>query len=214
MLAPWQRLDAIKTFLYPALHHLMRTGTVGKTEWARLDEALWPLIKRTLYLPPGASNDYIYDSSRAGACGIPCAAETSDVCRVDSVFKLLTSREPEVPPMALDDLMGIVKARLRRDCDLPDAGLYLSGHNEGDFRMHATQLRSVWMEGRKASGRLNVAWELGPGGASITVGSQVITPRGRLKVMHSLLFQLAQLKDARLHALPNQGKGSSQPAPL
>lgn len=206
MLAPWQRLDAIKTFLYPALHHLMRTGTVGKTEWARLDEALRPLIKQTLYLPPGASNDYIYGSSRAGACGIPCAAETSDVCRVDSVFKLLTSRDPEVARMALDDLMGIVKARLRRDCDLPDAELYLSGHNEGDFRMPATQLRSVWTEGRKASGRLNVAWELGPEGASITVGSQVITPRGRSKVMHSLRFQLAQLKDARLHALPNQGK--------
>lgn len=122
------------------------------------------------------------------------------------MFKLLTSREPKVARMALDDLMGIVNARLRRDCDLPDAELYLSGHNEGDFRMHATQLRSVWREGRKASGRLNVAWELGPGGASIMVGSQVITPRGRLKVMHSLLFQLAQLKDARLHALPNQGK--------
>ncbi|EEC13228.1 reverse transcriptase, putative [Ixodes scapularis] len=39
MLAPWQRLDAIKTFLYPALHHLMRTGTVGKTDVAATNGA-------------------------------------------------------------------------------------------------------------------------------------------------------------------------------
>ncbi|CAN7986074.1 unnamed protein product [Ixodes hexagonus] len=206
MLAPWQRLDAIKTFLYPALHHLMRTGTMGKTEWTRLDEALRPLIKRTLYLPQNAANDYLYGNTKAGACGIPCAAETSDICRVDSAFKLLTSRDSEVARLAQDDLLHIVKARLRRDCNLPDAELYLSGHNEGEFRSPATQVQSVWTEARKASGRLDVAWELGPEGASITFGSQVITPRGRSKVMHSLRLQLAQQKDARLHALPNQGK--------
>ncbi|CAN8006320.1 unnamed protein product, partial [Ixodes hexagonus] len=115
-------------------------------------------------------------------------------------------RDPEVARLALDDLRGIVKARLRRGCDLPDAVLYLSCHNEGEFRRPATQLQSAWTEGRKSWGRLNVSWELGPEGASIAVGGQVVIPRGQSKVMRSLRFQLAQQKDVRLHALPYQSK--------
>lgn len=51
MLAPWQRVDAVKTFLYPALNFAMRCGTFGKTEWQALDDALRPLLKQTLYSP-------------------------------------------------------------------------------------------------------------------------------------------------------------------
>lgn len=75
MLAPWQRVDALKTFLFPALNFAMRVGTLGKVEWARLDDALRPLIKRTLYLAGNASNDYLYGGAAAGAVGVPMAAE-------------------------------------------------------------------------------------------------------------------------------------------
>ncbi|KAL1475346.1 hypothetical protein MTO96_037362 [Rhipicephalus appendiculatus] len=67
----------------------------GKMEWARLDDALRPLIKKTLYLPGNAANSYLYGSEAAGAAGIPLAAETSDACRVDNAFKLLTSADLE-----------------------------------------------------------------------------------------------------------------------
>ncbi|KAG0437401.1 hypothetical protein HPB47_017459 [Ixodes persulcatus] len=155
----WQRLDALKTFVYPTLYYLMQTGTVGKTQWTRLDESLHPLIKRTPYLLKGAFNDYLYGNSRAGVCG------------------------SLVAQMAPGNLLDIVKVRVRRDYNLPGAKLYLSGYTEGEFRLQATRLRSVWAGARKASARLSVAWELGlQGEASITAGSQVIQ-NGRSKAV-------------------------------
>lgn len=44
MLAPWQWIDAVKTFLFPALNFAMRMGTCGK-EWKKLDEALHRFLK-------------------------------------------------------------------------------------------------------------------------------------------------------------------------
>lgn len=108
--------------------------------------------------------------------------------------------------MAPGNLLDIVKVRVRRDYNLPGAKLYLSGHTEGEFRLQATRLRSVWAGARKASARLSVAWELGlQGEASITAGSQVIQ-NGRSKVMRSLRLQLAQHKDARLTPCPTRAR--------
>ncbi|KAL1415289.1 hypothetical protein MTO96_029559 [Rhipicephalus appendiculatus] len=56
MLAPWQRLDAVKTFVFPALNFAMRCGVLTKTDWSRLDDAVRPLIKRTLYFQPSATS--------------------------------------------------------------------------------------------------------------------------------------------------------------
>lgn len=48
MLAPWQRLDAVRTFVYPALNFTMWCGVLTKTDSRRLDDAVRPLVKRTL----------------------------------------------------------------------------------------------------------------------------------------------------------------------
>ncbi|KAH8027015.1 hypothetical protein HPB51_001330 [Rhipicephalus microplus] len=61
MFVPWQRLDAFRTFVYPALNFSMRCGVLLMMDWRRLDDAIRPLVKRTLYLPTNAA------TNRAGA---------------------------------------------------------------------------------------------------------------------------------------------------
>lgn len=39
-LAPWQKLNALKTFFYPSLSHAMRTFQHGKSAWCKLDDEL------------------------------------------------------------------------------------------------------------------------------------------------------------------------------
>ncbi|XP_075723795.1 uncharacterized protein LOC142765875 [Rhipicephalus microplus] len=206
MLTPWQRLDAIKTFLYPALNFAMRVGLASKGEWQRLDDELRPLIKKTLYIPARASNDYVYGRARAGTAGIPLAAELSDICRVDGAFKLLTSTDSEVRERAREALHQVVSRRLRRDADDEDIEAYLSGDTEGDFRQTPTQLQSVWTEARKASRRLTVAWELQDQGARITCGEATVSARNRNKLVKTLRAILSQNRDRSLEARPNQGK--------
>ncbi|XP_064462303.1 uncharacterized protein T26G10.4-like [Ornithodoros turicata] len=205
-LAPWQRIDAIKTFLYPSLKFAMRCGVLGKTDWSRLDNALRPLIKRSLYLPKSASTDYLYSSSKAGACGIPLTTEISDICRLDSAFKLLTSRDQEVSAIAMSSLTRTVDKRLGRECGIEELCQYLSGENEGDFRLRSNQLRNVWTEARKASSTLGVSWDLEEGNISITRENQTITASQRTKLMAIIRSQLTLARDQSLRELPSLGK--------
>ena len=50
-LASWQRIDALKTFQYPAFNYLMRLGQLRIGDWKHIDTTLRPFIKKTLYLP-------------------------------------------------------------------------------------------------------------------------------------------------------------------
>nr|XP_050024816.1 uncharacterized protein LOC126519243 [Dermacentor andersoni] len=203
MLGPWQRLDAIKTVLYPALNFAMWVGLASKGEWQRLDEELRPLIKKTPYVPARASNEYLYGSSQAGRAGIPLAAELSDICRVDGAFKLLTSTDVEVLERAAGDLEGVVLRRLRRPANTEDMEAYLSGETEGDFRQTSTQVQSVRTEARKASRRLSVAWEHG---ARINCGEASVSARNRHKLVKTIRALLSTERDRAPHDKPNQGK--------
>ncbi|KAL1475347.1 hypothetical protein MTO96_037363 [Rhipicephalus appendiculatus] len=206
MLAPWQRLDALRTFVYPTLNFPMRCGVSTKTDWRRFDNAVRPLVKRTLYLPRNASTHYVYGSALGGAVGIPVAAELSDICRVDSAYKLLTMPDTELREMALSDAYAIASARLGWEATRSELEAYLSGEIEGVFRAPATQLRSVWTEARKASRRLQVLWSLDTANVTIPCGDATVTPRLRNRVMRSLREVLAAEGDRALHDQPNLGK--------
>lgn len=206
VLTPWQRLDAIKSFLYPALNFAMRVGLASKGEWHRVDEELRPLIKKTLDMPARASNEYVYGSALAGTAGIPIAAELSDICRVDGAFKLLTSADLEVRERAREELGRVVSRRLRRPAETEDEEAYLSGDTEGDFRQTATQLQSVWTQARKASRRLSVAWELFDQVARITCGEASVSIRSRNKLIRTLRANLCRDRDRILQGKPSQGK--------
>ncbi|XP_065311918.1 uncharacterized protein [Dermacentor albipictus] len=202
---PLQRLDALRTFVYPGLNFMMRCGTLGKEDWQRLDDALRPLLKWTLYLPSNASNEYLYGSPRSGALVTPLPAELSDLCRVDNAFKLLTSADIEVRDMASQGLFEVVSQRLRRPAEQRDVEDYLGGSTEGDFRAPASQLRSAWTETRKASRRLDVLWQLDPDGVRITCGDKTLTFHRR-KVIWTLRAIQSATRDDALQSNPNQRK--------
>ncbi|GLV34603.1 hypothetical protein CBL_21387, partial [Carabus blaptoides fortunei] len=92
-LAPWQRIDAFRTFVVPSSLHHMRLGSFQKQEWQELDNIFRAELKRTLYLPQEAANEYIYGPTKSGLCGINPLAETSDHALLDTAIKLLTSRD-------------------------------------------------------------------------------------------------------------------------
>lgn len=103
----------------------MRMGTIGKDNWKKLDDALRPLIKRTLYVQANATNGYLYGSTSKGAAGIPEAAEVSDACRIDNAFELLSSSDAEVRQLTLDAVSEITSKRLRRSATTEDVEVYL-----------------------------------------------------------------------------------------
>lgn len=206
LLAPWQRIDALKTFVFPALNFSMRCGALTKTDWHRLDLAIRPMVKRTLYLPVNASTNYVYGSASGGAVAIPVAAELYDICRIDSAFKLLTTSDQSLRDLALSDAYEIASTRLGWEATRFELEAYLSGDRQVVHSRPATQLRSVWTEARKASRRLQVSWSLRPDNVTITCGDATLPSTQRNRVMRTLRDVLAHVRDNALHDQPNQGK--------
>lgn len=127
-LAPWQKLDAMKTFIFPSFQFSMRMSMFQKSHWTKLDEELKPLIKKVLNLPTDANTDYVYGETAKGLFGIPKTFEDSDIAKLDTAFKLLTSPDPLVLQTAWSDLKRAARSRTElvpRDADIAD---FLSGH--------------------------------------------------------------------------------------
>ncbi|CAN7946347.1 unnamed protein product [Ixodes pacificus] len=101
--------------------------------------------------------------------------------------------------------MGLVNARLRQGCDLPDAELYLSGHNEGDFRMPATA--AAKRLDRREEGVVATQLSLGAGTGGSKHRSREPSNHPPRAIKGDAFLQLAQLKDARLHAPAQPGEG-------
>ena len=62
-LAPWQRLDALGSFVLPVITFAMRTWQYRKQDNETIDKTFRSLIKATLSFPTNATNEYNYGST-------------------------------------------------------------------------------------------------------------------------------------------------------
>ncbi|XP_035232575.1 uncharacterized protein LOC118204353 [Stegodyphus dumicola] len=206
-LAPWQRIDALKSFVFPSMDFDMRTARLKKTDWAKIDSHVRPLLKRTLNLPPEAANEYLYGAKESACFGIPLAAESSDIARIDSAFKLLTSLDPGIQQLAWEDLTRLVSGRLKRVPSFSEIAAFLSGCDEDFPRSTSNPISSVWSAARSAARRLKVTWtisddhtvEISHDGTTITAGK-------RRLVFRTLRNAIKKSRAEKLITYPNQGK--------
>ena len=206
-LAPWQRINALKTFFFPSLTFAMRTGQLQKKDWNRIDEAIRPLIKSTLYLPNSAATNYLYGSAKSGSIGIPITAEDSDIFLVDNAFKLLTSKDPTVVELATSHLKTTVAARLRRGINTTDPADFMSNVQDGEFHKNrATQRKNHWTRARLASGHLNITWDFSQEEPTVERDSVTVTKNQRRVLTKIIREQKRKERDQELHELANQGK--------
>ncbi|XP_008190263.1 uncharacterized protein LOC103312038 [Acyrthosiphon pisum] len=204
-LAPWQRIDALKTFFFPSAVHLQCMGTFAKTDWKTIDDILRPEIKATLNLPQEASNEYIYGSTLRGCCGITRLAEDSDIAAIDSAFKLLTSSDGRVTREAVDHVRSVTCRRIGRTPSNNEVGSYLSGDNEGPFRENrGSGVASVWSRARNASGRLAASWSL-DGPPSISHAGTTMRAKQRREVMKTIRDHYRIARGQVLINKPDQG---------
>lgn len=201
-LAPWQKLDAIKTFFFPSLAYAMRTMLHTKQSWRNLDETLKPLFKKLLGLPVYAASDYLYGGSDDGLIGIPCAAWDSDVARVDTAFKLLMSTDPEIKALAFDDLARATQARCSRIPNNVDLQEFLS---DREYRTTESRYTSLWSKARAASGRLGIKWHIADDHKiTLLIEDKAITDKR--KIFRTLRTIFKNQRTSSFRALPAQGR--------
>ncbi|XP_054720784.1 uncharacterized protein LOC129230410 [Uloborus diversus] len=204
-LAPWQRLDALRTFFFPVLQFAMRTNQFGKGVWGKIDTMVRREVKRTLNIPMEAARD-LYGKRDKGSLAIPCAAEDSDLYRIDSAFKLLTSRDPDVQTIAADYLKATCAKRLKRTPSDSEMGEFMSGSMKGNFAGSANEALNVWTCARAASRRLGVSWTFQDRSPELQLRDVTVQAAGRRKLTKSFREKLRDDRSRALAAKPSQGK--------
>ncbi|GBN58472.1 hypothetical protein AVEN_187350-1 [Araneus ventricosus] len=209
LLSPWQKIDALKSVLFPALQFVMRTGQFKKENWSLLDNAIRHAVKEILYLLENASNEYIYGHTKSGCVGLPASAEESDLNRVDSAFKLLTSSDEMVSTLALRYLRNALSKRMKKtdtsDDDLSD---FMSGSMEIDDedKPGSNPYSNVWTVSRVASRRQKIEWSFTEGVPQLKFQDLILKSSSRRKILFTIRNRLRQERALALTAKPDQGK--------
>lgn len=200
-LAPWQRLDALKSFFFPSLNYLMRTEQHSKKSWRKLDDCIRKMIKEVLYVPERASYSYIHGDPEDGLLGIPLAGLDADIAKIDTAFKLLTSSDQFVKSNAWAGLSRATQDRTISPPTLIDMAHYLSSREMGGTNRYS----SLWSRARAASGRAGVKWQITPDRKiTIIYDSEPITDRR--KIFKSIRKIFRKSHTTRLSTLKSQGK--------
>ncbi|GFR03036.1 retrovirus-related Pol polyprotein from type-1 retrotransposable element R2 [Trichonephila clavata] len=201
-LSPWQKIDALKSFFFPALNFAMRTAQFPKGDWRLVQNALTKELKEILSLPPKASVSYIFGDKAQGGCGVPEITKDCDFYLVDTAFKLLTSADEEIAVKALGQLTKTVRHRIRREPTNGDLASFLSGAME-EVEDTSNAVQNTWTLARMASKRQNITWTFTEDLPSLSFDGNTITGTNRKKVLKTL-HRVHHIE--RLLSLKSQGK--------
>lgn len=201
-LAPWQSLDALKSFVYPSYLYAMRTGQYLKGDWNELDRHFRPHIKKTLSLPTRAANEYLYGSVEQGLFNIPLCAEDSDIANIDGAFKLLTSKDPRTKHLAWCDIAQFIQDRIGEVPSFNQVASFLSG---AQLLGTTNPISTMWSRARAASTRLRVTWQvINQDDVTLSFGDQ--STKDRTEVFRALRKHFRLKRGDSLAAKPHQGK--------
>ncbi len=207
LLAPWQKLDAIKTFIQPCLTYALRAGEPLKESLQKYRKKLIESIRSICNLPMRATSHIIFASSKAGGLGFQDPLTEVDIQTVVQAIKMLSSDDPFVSAVAIGELRRAVTFAIQSEATPALIRDFMSGCNQGKF--HHTRMRyrthSLWTRARMACRRLGLTFNV-PENEAPSISTDSKGPC-LAKAASSFLHHLAQDRaSAKLMALPDQGK--------
>jgi hypothetical protein len=207
LLAPWQKLDAIRTFVQPCLTFALRAGEPQKASLTKYRRKLIEVVRSICHLPLRATTHIIFASTKAGGLGFQDPYDEVDVQTVVQAIKMLSSKDPFVSAVAIGELRRAVTFAIQSDASPANIRDFLSGSTQGKFHHSRMRYRthSLWTRARQASHRLGLTFNVPDNNApSISTTSKGPCPaRSASAFLHRVVQDRASEK---LMALPDQGK--------
>lgn len=203
-LAPWQKLDALRSFILPRLTHSLRLGVLPKHALKAFDTDLRWRVKGVLNLPPNASAQYLYAPTSQGCIGLTELAIEADVLMVAATWQLLTSPDPAVLDEARDQLITVVRKRLRAEPSPDQLAAYLNSEpmlDGGDVSTRFSRARVATKHLEKQG--VPLLWKAVDDEVVLTLRDLVV-PRAKAAAL--LRDAVRARAAARLTSLPHQGK--------
>lgn len=215
LLAPWQRVEVLASFVLPRLDFLLRGATVEKRSLKAVDLQIRRVAKAWLNLPQRASAEVVYLPPSRGGCGLLPLSDLADVLTIAHAYRMLTAADAVVRALAWGSLRGVVARRVGHAPDCDEIASFLSGSLEG--RMRGGGEASLWSSARNAARRqahkAAIQWRWSEATNEMVVecrgagGDTVKIPvSARQQVIHRLRSAVAEFYSGTLRGKPDQGK--------
>ncbi|GFT56606.1 retrovirus-related Pol polyprotein from type-2 retrotransposable element R2DM [Nephila pilipes] len=160
LLAPWQKLTAIRAHVLARAEFLCRNSHIRKRDVADLDKTLIRVGKKIMNLPTRANNNLVHLSCSKGGAALPEFRSLLDIHAVSHAFRLLASHDPNISGVAAESLRSVVRKKLFRDPTSGECCDFLNGKKDGDFARESGDISTQWSRARHAFQRLSSALRL------------------------------------------------------
>ncbi|XP_050795751.1 uncharacterized protein T26G10.4-like [Gopherus flavomarginatus] len=217
LLTPWQKINALNTFLIPRISFVLRGSAMAKVPLNKADSTIRQLVKKWLHLPQRACTDISYIPHRQSGANVPRMADLCDVAVMTHTFRLLTCPDLTVRSIAQEAVRGVVRKHIAGAPSERDVAT-LSGSLEAEFGREGGDLSSLWSRARNASRclskRIGCCWkwckerqELGILVPRVkTPNHTIVTPTARDMLERSLKDAIRCHYAENLKQKPDQGK--------
>jgi hypothetical protein len=162
LLAPWQKFDAVNTFILPCLSFHLKNGVVRKKSLNDFEKKLKAVGKKWLNLPQRAGIEPLYMGYRTGGVNLLPMALLADIEQLVHGWRLLQSST--MGSLSHTILQAVVEKRIRTTAQPSDLVNYLNGRMDGNLATESTDVTNVWTRLRLATRRIrrkiNVDWAL------------------------------------------------------
>lgn len=132
-LAPWQRLDAIKTFVITKVVYELKHGDPYLKDLKPLDTAMLRVAKRICYLPENASRDYFFGQMDSGCLGFLSLEDEAHLQSVNAVSRLLYAEDKGIRQFFENIWLRTTDKWIKRGPTVPELVQFLNGETGGDF---------------------------------------------------------------------------------
>lgn len=109
LLAPWQKIDAIRTFVQPCLKNAIRAGDPEKQSLDTYKKTLSQALRDICCLPNRASPAYFFAHKKVGGLAFQDPRTECDVQAIVQAVRILSSSDPNITTMVRKELKFIVR---------------------------------------------------------------------------------------------------------
>ena len=206
LLAPWQKLDAIWTFIQPCLTYALRAGNPEMQSLNIYKSTLARVLRDVCSLPDRAASLYFFASKRMGGLAFQEPRTECDVQAIVQAVRILSSSDPAVAAMARQELKYIV-CRSTQSNPTPDLlSTYLSSLPDRRTDHLFYTYSSLWSRVRQTCRRLRVRFHYSEEAADISIAAEDSEPI-KSRAVTTFLHRLIQLHFGdELMAFRDQGK--------
>ena len=205
LLSPWQKLDAIRTFIQPCLTFELHVGFSLKKSLESYHSTLIKILRKICKLPSRSSTAYFFANKRTGGLGLQDPIKELDVQTIVHAIKMLSSDDPVVSQIARAELLQTVRYASQSNPTPALVSNYLSSQPDDRLNNIRYRVQSLWTRTRKASKCIGITFTFTESGKP-TISSPDSSPVQASKACNFLHFHIQDFYSQQLLSLPDQGK--------